>query len=74
MCSSQKWGFLGAALVTTGLVFSAQGSSQAQSLSQTVLASNYDPYTLGWTACPQGAPEGGPKCEKLLPRSHPRLG
>jgi hypothetical protein len=35
-------------------------------------ASLYDPYTGGATVCPQGSPYGGPKCEKVIPRSHPR--
>jgi hypothetical protein len=73
MPARTQWGFLGAALLTTGLVFAGQGPAQARPNDRIVLASNYDPYTLGSSPCPQGAPYGGPKCEKLLPRSrsHP---
>lgn len=31
----------------------------------------YDPYTHGSAACPQGSPEGGPKCADLIPPSYP---
>ncbi len=72
MHPNNRWGFLGAAVLTAGLIFAAQAPAQASVAAGTVLASNYDPYTLGWSPCPQGAPYGGPKCEKLLPRSGTR--
>jgi hypothetical protein len=43
-------------------------------VTRTVLASNYNPYAHGLSPCPQGAPAGGPKCHKLIPASHPRIG
>lgn len=42
---------------------------RAAQLSERV--SSYDPYTGGATVCPQGNPAGGPKCKKVIPRSHP---
>jgi hypothetical protein len=69
MRSDTKWSFLGAALLTAGLAFFAQAQPSGHRAS-TMLASNFDPYTGGRSACPQGAPSGGPKCEKLIPRSN----
>ncbi|HEY1798951.1 MAG TPA: hypothetical protein VGG57_22755 [Stellaceae bacterium] len=74
MRSDGKWGFLAAAFLTMGLVVAAEGGPAqatpgARATNGTVLAPNYDPYTAGWAACPQGAPYGGPKCQKLLPRT-----
>ena len=31
----------------------------------------YDPYAHGAAACPQGNPEGGPKCTALIPPTYP---
>ena len=43
---------------------------QAQAFQLAGSASLYDPYTGGATVCPQGSPNGGPKCKKIIPRSH----
>jgi len=54
-------------VLTVAVAFGGQASPSHSA--GAVLASNYDPYTHGRTVCPQGAPEGGPECVKLLSRS-----
>jgi hypothetical protein len=34
--------------------------------------SNYDPYADGMGPCTLGSPNGGPKCNKLIPPDFPR--
>lgn len=62
--------FLAALLGMAGQM-SPGATMQARASQLAGSASIYDPYVRGSTACPQGTPHGGPKCEKLIPPSHP---